>query len=398
MRPLCWTLVLLGLLGCTGDSSKVGEVADSGPGLGAEDGADGAVGADGGEGADGTEPEPLVLEGVLRLPEGATVLPTLRVSLVHAGFDGSGPPELGAGLDTVTADGERFSLSLPERPPEAHIVELARAWPEALGAVYLPLAYEAEDGDPEATFRDGHLLRAGGLDQLLVWLDPAATELPEGWPTGWSIVDSGMAGMHEPNRCLFNTSEPLLWREHAGYPHFRALDAGLDLLLRGLPTTLVLAADSSGRPSGVDRLAGIPSQVAYGTETDLEPVFDVDIEAGFSVVLEDAPPADHDVTTDADWVYTQALGLLYTDLDESGDWSLAGDEEGTTGYTHCVDEEPVLLRYTREPRSWKGYRFLDCYGGTAGWRGVVFDESIGNYAYVEPELAGALEIGRDCSF
>jgi hypothetical protein len=324
--------------------------------------------------------------------------PTLRVSLVHASFDGSGPPDLGLGLDTVTAEGARFTLELPARPPDSLVVELAREWPEARGTVYLPIVYEAEDGDPEATFRDGHLIRGAGLDQLVVWLDPAATALPAGWRTGWSVVDTGMAGMHEPNRCLFNTSEPLLWREHAGYPHFSALDGGLDLLLRGLPTTLELAGDSSARAEGTDRIAGVPFQVATGEETDLEAVFDTALGETYAAVLDTAPPEDHDTTGDPDWRYTQAIALLYTDADRSGDWSLAGDGATTTGYTHCLDDEPVLLRYTREPRSWKGYRFLDCYGGTAGWRGIVLDADIGNYAYVEPAEMLRLQTGPRCAY
>lgn len=400
-----WAAVLgSGLLVGCGSSDKGVEKAgadDSGPGAdGSEgsDGSDGSEGSDGSDGSDGNDETGATLSGELRLPDGAAALPTLRVSLVHASFDGSGPPELGLGLDTVTAASERFTLELPPRPPDSLVVELAREWPEARGSIYLPIAYEAEDGDPEATFRDGHLVRGAGLDQLVVWLDPAATALPEGWRTGWSVVDTGMAGMHEPNRCLFNTSEPLLWREHAGYPHFSPVDEGLELLLRGLPTTLELAGDSSLRAEGTDRIAGVPFQVATGGATDLEPVFDVAVGDTFSAVLDTPPPDDHDTTSDPDWRYTQAIALLYADADASGDWSLDADGPTTTGYTQCVDDEPVLIRFTREPRSWKGYRFLDCYGGTAGWRGIVFDVDIGNYAYVEPADMLRLQTGPRCVY
>ena len=72
------------------------------------------------------------------------------------------------------------------------------------------------------------------------------------------------------------------------------------------------------------------------------------------------------------------------------DWNLLA--------TTCLDGEVVYTRYTRELDSYRGWRFLDCYSGTVGWRATRTDPDTGALAFLSPAEAAALTVDTTCSW
>ncbi len=342
-------------------------------------------GPDEGGGEDSASPPRYITIRLRDIPVGA---PELAVSLVPLSFGTlDGLPERGAAMVTETVVAGEVSLELPESPPELHIGGLARAWPEVQGALYAVVAFPAAEA---TSWRDGVPVAGLNFSRWLMWRAPG--EAPDGWPEGWSWVDSGMGGMHAPNRCLADTTEPLLWREAAGYPLFYPVEEGLDLALRGLPVSLSVVAEGA---EGSARVALVPHQRILGEEPDLSVFLDEPLAEGrWEVTLNDGPPTEHDLSSDLDWRHTLSWALPYQDGDGDGAWSEA---DGRQAEGLCVGGHLAGLRYARTVSSWRGARFLDCYGAQVGWSLVQFDESWESWVTLDPTLAGAAHFVADCA-
>lgn len=389
LRAALLTLLTL-LVACAGGRAP----ADPAPGTGANSGEDDVpdVSPDSGDPTDTAAPQAPTL-GV-RVEEPALALAPgghLRVAAVPLRFGGaSGGPELGAALSIGELIEGAAELGLPIQAPEAHMGGLARAYPEVQGALYGLVVYVP---DESGAFREGLPLLGVALDRLLLFRLPG--EAPAGWPEGWSLVDSGMAGMYAPNRCLYDSTEPLLWREAEGYPRFSPLSDGVRIALRGRAAALDLEIDLAALEPSLDRLALMPLQRAIGADPTLALLDDLarPAEGTLAFTLEAPPPADHDLSRDPDWRHTFAYGLPYGDLDGSGAWSEADD---TPGAGLCVAGLPVGLRYQRPVQSWRGLRLLDCYGAQVGWRLAHNDVSIGAERTLPAEDARRLASDPTC--
>ena len=389
--------LLLLMVGCQGadapgSSPKGG--GDSGAGGVSLDGA----GGDGGEGDDtalpGGDPGP-TLQVVVGEPAGAAMAGApVRVALIPLDFGGGGGgPRLGGPIaEGAVVDGVA-ALVLPERIEADALDALARAHPGVQGALFGLVAYAptAEGG----SFAEGQPLLGLALDHLVLFRAPG--EAPAGWPEAWSVVDTGMAGMYAPNRCLYDTTEPLLWREAEGYPRFAAVTAPVPLLLRGREAGLDVEITLGLMPDAPDRYALVPHQLAVDPEAGLTPVVDLPLPEpgsplGFALR---APPDDaHDLTSDPDWRHTLAYGVPYVDGDASGGWTGA---DPAPRVSTCADRMSVAFRYTRPVSTWRGLRLLDCYSGQVGWRLVRWDEAVGNEVYLPAEAALALRSEDGCS-
>ncbi|MBL8617203.1 MAG: hypothetical protein JNM72_16455 [Deltaproteobacteria bacterium] len=390
-------LLLLALLACRGadapdDAPKGAE--DSGAGEVSLDGA----GGDGGEGDDsalpGVDPGP-TLQVVVSEPVGAAMAGALvRVALIPLDFGaGDGGPRLGGPIaEGAVVDGVA-TLELPLSLEADALDGLARAHPAVQGALFGLVAYAptAEGG----SFAEGQPLLGLTLDHLVLFRAPG--EAPEGWPEAWSVVDTGMAGMYAPNRCLYDTTEPLLWREAEGYPRFSLVTDPVPLLLRGREAGLDVEVTMGLLPDAPDHYALVPHQLAVDPEAGLAPVVDLPLaEAGSPLrfSLRAAPEESHDLTADPDWRHTLAYGVPYADADGSGGWS--GADPAPRAGT-CADRSSVAFRYTRPVSTWRGLRLLDCYSGQVGWRLVRWDEAVGNEVYLPAEAALALRSEDGCS-
>lgn len=395
------TVLTLGLLamGCGQDGAAGAAADDAADTTGLEGGGSsgGGGGSDGStdDGLDsGASPDTVSVQVRVHEPSNAIDVSTpLRVSLIPVGFGESvGGPRLGVPLaDAPVVDGVA-TLTLPEALPADALDGLARAIPDAQGAIFALVAWQPVDDVAE--FAEGQPLLGVALDRLVLYL--AEGDMPPGWTRGWSLLDSGMAGMYAPNRCLYDTTEPMLWRESEGYPRFYGLYAGVDLLLRGRPAALELAVQFGLLSSAPERYSLVPHQLAAGTDPSVRAEFDVPLPAPgvpLSALLDRAPPDNHDLTGDPDWRHTLAYGVPYVDIDDSGSWS-AEDPAPTIGT--CVDRMSVAFRYTRPVSTWRGLRMLDCYSGQVGWRLVRWDESVGNEVYLPAESGLSLRVEDGC--
>ena len=325
-------------------------------------------------------PPPPALRVAAELPAGAALPADLALSLVPVAFTGAGDPELGGAVARAAPDPALVAvLELPGAPPSAHLRELSRAHPGLQGALYAVVAHRADAG---RGWVDGDGIWGLAFHAFALWIDPAGPR-PEGWPGGWSVVDLGMAGMYAPNRCLLDSSEPLTWREAEGYPVFSPLDGGLRLGLAGVPAALELRADPDPIGPAADRWAGLPLRAATGEDPTLEPFFDGPMgpDGGVHARLDAAPPAAHDLGTPGGWNHAMEVVVPYVDGGD-GSW---GPGDAPTGASLCAGGDRAWLRYTHPVGDWRGARLLDCYGGTVGWRVIVYDDLIGNYRYLPPE-------------
>lgn len=333
------------------------------------------------------ELEDTVIEGVF------------AVGVVHVLFEGDAVT-VGRTLtgDLIeSADGATVSLTLPAEVPLDQRSALAPALdPTLLGAIYaLPVYVPADEAAP--VFFEGRPIAGLSFHRFLVWLDPAST-IPEGWSAGWNLADLGFGGSYAPPRCALTNTEPLFWRSDDGFPVVYPIeDTVVTVPLRGLPASLHLGGTVIGDPGPLDRIAGVPEQVATGDTAALDVVFDAALDGGtFSSSLEDAPPAAHDLSTGSDWRYTLAFGLLYED-DGDGRWTLAGDGASTTTATMCVGTAPAYVRYSRPVSTWLGARLLDCAEGQVGWRLVTYEASETRYRYRTSAESAALTVSSGCT-
>ncbi|MCB9763681.1 MAG: hypothetical protein H6739_28185 [Alphaproteobacteria bacterium] len=310
---------------------------------------------------------PIVLRGVPQ--RGAEVPADARVALVHIVY-GDGPV-LGETLaEAPLVDGEA-TLNLPEVAP--HLDPLSGSDAALTGALYVALAFQ--DTDEDGAFAEGEPLLGLSMGALVAWLSGEGVPDGAAWPAGWSVVDTGLEGQYAANRCLLDSTEPLRWRQADGYPLFSALDA-VDIPLRGVEVPLgplripvTQAAEGSG-------VAGVPIQAFQGGPSDR--VYDAPVvDDAFTFTMSEPPPDAHDVNSDPDWRYTYHLNLLV-------------DDDGYEGGTTCLDGERVWLRYTRPVTSYRGYRFLDCYAGTVGWRLARTDADTGALTYLDEAAEAAV--------
>lgn len=394
-RPVWAAGALLPLLALGCSAEKSGEAdekaeADSASPTGADGGADGA---DGGDTGPGEPVETLPLRVAVTEPAGAGAGP-VRVSLVPLDFGaGLGGPRLGAPIAEGAVEEGVAVLALPVAVPATELDGLARALPGVQGALYGLVAWAPAGED--AVFAEGEALLGVALDRLLLFRGPG--EAPAGWPEGWSVVDSGMAGMYEPNRCLYDTTEPLLWREAEGYPRFFTLDEAVPLTLRGREAGLAVDLQLGALSGGQGRYGLVPHQLAVGADPELEAVFDEPLPPpgeGLGFTLDAPPPAAHDLTADPDWRHTLAYGVPYVDIDGDERWS-ASDPMPEVGT--CHERTPVAFRYTRPVTTWRGLRLLDCYSGQVGWRLVRWDAGVGNEVYLPAEAGLALRSEDGCA-
>jgi hypothetical protein len=353
-------MVLLWAAGCDRENPRPQRVPGGGPpgdsgGSGAPP--DTALPGDSGDADTGGAAGPvLALRGPAPGGGGATlaVLPMVF---------GEGPA-FGAPLITAPlgADGA-VALALPAAPAGPHGA-LGRAFPGLRGSLY-GLRLGAGDG------ADGTAILAFPLDRTLLWVEDRG-ESP--WPAGWSLVDLGLSGPHQPGRCLLDTTEPLAWRE--GYPHAQPWADGVALTWRGPPTPLPVALPAPD-DAAATALRGVP--FVWEGEGPAEDLFSLPAGAA-SLTLTDAPPAGSRVGGDPSWV-----AHLYQPRAE--------DAAGAVVGIGCVDGAPVALRWTAPVTDWRGWRLLECYGGTVGWRAVTPNETGAWTNFLDAASLARLRVG-----
>lgn len=336
------------------------------------------------EPVDTTPPGPLLL-GTASFPDDTPAAEALSLGVVRIVY-GDGPLlETTLSVAPLNEDG-RWAVELPQAAPEEHIGALSRMDTSLTGALYAIVAFYDADGD--GAFTEGEPLRGASFDRMLLWL---SGEPPEGYPLGWSVVDSGFAGQYEPNRCRLDTTEPLLWRSAQGYPVFYGLSDMVSMRLSGVEVGLHLAGSVPDAQDGVFGVVGLPYQAFSGGVSDR--IYTVAVSGQrFEAQLDAPPPDTHYVGGDPDWAYTYHFNLLFRDLDQDQVFDYTEEVEGSTT---CINDQPVYTRYTRPVHSWRGYRFLDCYGGTVGWRSVQIDPDSSAVRYLSAEESTSLVLDHD---
>ena len=309
---------------------------------------------------------PPVLSGTLDLSELGALPADVRLALVPVYF-GEGP-RVGAPVATTTPDATgAFSLQPPLSPPAlSDQYQVGEAQPlDVSGATYAVLAYQASG--PDADLIDGAPLYGVSLSALLVWLDPTAPD--HGWPSGWSVVDAGLAGTYDNGRCLLDTELPLQWAVGAGFPIFADPGSPIGVPSIAAPRGLSLAPAVTGADAG-QRVAAPAYQEVFQGHRGIDPAFDVPIDeaGGWTVALDAAPSPDGLLNPSARLPYSLVVPLRYTDSDASGAWS---DDDTSDRATLCdTDGARVLVRHTPAPTTWAGMKLLDCQGGRGGWTTV----------------------------
>ncbi len=315
---------------------------------------------------DSAPPVPVVLRVELAIPEDTDLGAELTVAVVHVSF-GDGPA-IGETLASAVTSGEPVELALPAEAPVAHLDALGNLYLPVSGSLYMVAAF-VDDGD--GAYQEGEPLIGVAMDRWAMWyaldleLDDTGPQAPV---NAWRVVDLGIAGQYAPNRCALDSSWPLEWMMDDGYPVYHEPSEPITLTLRGLEAQLSLAGSVVGLPEDPLRFAALP--YPHVGERAVEPAFDLALEAdAFAASIVAAPPAEDDVGSDPDWRYTMHLPLAYADSDGSGGFSEGDALEGTST---CFEGESAWPRYTRPVSSYRGYRFLDCYSGTVGWRLVHY--------------------------
>ncbi|MDP2316595.1 MAG: hypothetical protein Q8P41_27120 [Pseudomonadota bacterium] len=378
--------LILALVGCDGPNK------DAAPETGGGDAdtdtdadSDTDTDADTDTDTDTDPPEPQTLAGVVTIPAGAARSGGETVAVVRIVF-GDGPL-VGATLASAVVGGDgAFALEIPGAPADTDLTALERDAPDLRGALYAIVAFADTDGD--GAWAEGENLLGLAMD---TWL--AYTVGDAAWPAGWWLADLGLAGQHAPNRCLLDTTAPLAWRD--GYPLASDLSDGVVVPLRGLSAPLDLAGTVGTLPAGVAHLAALPYEGVFDVTQVYPAAADIPVATGpFALTLVDPPPADTDYNSDPDWRYTVHLNVLYTDRDGTGGWTV---DDPLDGGTTCLDGALVYARYTRPLSTYRGYRFLDCYDGTVGWRAVRTDAASGAAVYLTAAEAASLVMEpEDC--
>ncbi len=332
--------------------------------------------------ADTAQPQvELVLE-LQAIPEAPVEVP-LTLGVVHVSFgsleDG---PVAGDTIASSAASVGAVTLALPAVAPGEHAVQLSRQHGIG-GSLYMLAAFE--DSNQDGAFQEGEPLLGVAMDRWLLWRTTDCWECDTGLPVErWEVVDLGIAGQYEPNRCALDTSWPLEWMEDYGYPTYHDTGETITVDLRGVASSVVLEGSLVELTRDDLRLAVLPYPwLAHG---EVQAAYEQDLpldSEDFSVTLEQQPPAEDDVGSDPDWRYTMHLLLPYVDSDGSGSWTLADELEGSSS---CFEGELAWARYTRAVSSYRGYRFLDCYSGNVGWRLAHYADH-GGIEYLSSEQA-----------
>jgi hypothetical protein len=342
---------------------------------------------------DSAPPAPVALSLELIQPEDTLPATEPTVGLVHVRF-GDGPA-MGETLASVRfTDGQAGTLELPAAAPVEHLASLGNLYLPVSGSLYMLAAF-LDDGDGQ--FQEGETLLSVAMDRFVMWYeldlspDDSGADVPV---KTWRVVDLGIEGQYAPNRCALDTSWPLEWMMDAGYPVYHELDEPIRLTMRGLEAELSLHATIVDLPAEPPRLAALP--YPHVGERAVQAGFDlalVKAQPEVSAALSAVPPAEDDVGSDPDWAYTMHLLLSYVDSDGSGDWTT---DDALEGSSTCLDGELAWARYTRPVDSYRGYRFLDCYGGTVGWRLVHYAEDGGVEYFDNAQAAGLVLDFTDC--
>ena len=310
----------------------------------------------------GDSGEPAVVEPVITgsivLPEGTARSADITVGVVHVRF-GWGPKIESTLVSAVVADDGSFTLALPDEPLGVSIYSVEDD-PDLDGATYLLIAFE--DTDKDGAFTEGEPWLGAPLERLVVFLEESAA-LPTGWAAGWSLVDSGLSGIHDNDKCALDRSNPLTFRESGGFPVFSAITDPVQLPLPGLPATLTM----SGTVDGFSRM-GVFDYMALQGYADTPLMADVDADGSFTLTLSEAPSEDSFLNSDPDSSYALGVPLAYTDTDSSGSYS---DKDTLSNVMTCLDGEDAMARYSRPVSTWRGWRVLECYGGNTGWKLVT---------------------------
>ncbi|MFT4975267.1 MAG: hypothetical protein ACI8S6_001154 [Myxococcota bacterium] len=343
----------------------------------------------------GTVPSPQLgtITGTVRLPEGATDPGGLLLGLVGMEFSDA------ALLDTLTtapiSAGSDYSIDLSTPPPEALIVELEpSALPGLLGVIFLPVAF-IDDGD--GRYLPGEQIAGGSLSRLVVWLEG---DVPSKYTYGWNIIDTGLSGTYETGNCLYETSNPLVWRSNYNrdYPVIYGLDEQVDVDLFGLEADVTLAGTATGLLKD-ERLTLLSYQTLFSGSKDetWDPLQDLSLTDGaFSADFADPPDRAYDVSPDPSWDYALLFGVTYQDGDGSGGYTPG---EGSSDASLCVNNSLAALRYTWPVSTYRGWRLMECYSVHAGWR-VVTRETDGTWAKArtDAEAAAVVIDSSVCSF
>ena len=326
----------------------------------------------------------------LVVPEDAHFEGAATVSLVHVSF-GDGPA-IGQTIASVETSELEPSLLLPSAAP-AELVTALEGSGELTGALFALVVHR--DSNADGAWREGEPLLGIAMDRWLLWLASTCNVCDTANVTDeWRVVDLGIAGQYEPNRCALDTSWPMEWMSDQGYPLDHPLDQAIELPLRGLEADLQIQGSISGLVRDDLRLGVLPyphlgeGEVVPQLDQQLEPA-----QADFQASLSAEPPSEDDVGADPDWRYTMHLLLPFADSDGSGGWSLGDELEGSST---CLGGELAWARYTRAVDSYRGYRFLDCYSGTVGWRPAHYAEH-GGIEYLSSEQGRGLVLDfTDC--
>ncbi len=326
------------------------------------------------------------------IPEDTTLERDVTVAVVHVSF-GDGPA-IGETLVSGISDGSELTLELPSAAPVDQLASLGNLYLPVSGSLYMLAAF-VDDGD--GSYQEGEPLLGVAMDRWLMWyhLDLDPQDSGQAVPVrSWRIVDLGIQGQYAPNRCALDSSWPLEWMMDRGYPQYHPTDDAVPLILRGLEASLGLEGAITAMPDVSLRLAALP--YPHVGEREVQSGFDDTLAAdqeSFAAQLASAPPSEDDVGADPDWRYTMHLFLPFTDSDGSGAWTMDDELEGAST---CFDGELAWARYTRPVHSYRGFRFLDCYGGTAGWRLAHYADH-GGVEYLSSEQARQLVLDfTDC--
>ena len=333
--------------------------------------------------------EPLLLLVEPTLPEDTLAPDEATLSMVQVRF-GEGPT-IGETISSVPLDLAGTSIPIPLLAPTEHAVELSPHF-GIHGALYMLVAHDDPDGD--GAYSEGERVLGVAMDRWVLLLHALEQDGELGVVNNWAVVDLGIAGQYEPNRCALDTSWPMEWMLDYGYPVYHELDEAIPLVLRGLGASASLGGTIEGLERDDLRLAALP--YPHLSSREVTPWMEQTLASGqasYTGQLSGEPPAEDDVGADPDWRYTMHLLLPYTDSDASGGYTMADALEGAST---CFGGELAWARYTRPVYSYRGFRFLDCYSGNVGWRPAHYADHGGIEYLSSADGAGLVLDFTDC--